>query len=141
MKLTDEERKQVVLHRLQRSKETLQEAKTMVESEHWNGAINRLYYACYYVANALLIKHGHIARTHSGIISLLGLHFVSKGLISEEQGSFYGNLFTLRQTGDYNDWITLEPEDVLSKIVPAEEFIATVEKLVLLPQAEVEKTN
>jgi len=131
MTLTNEERKQVVTHRLQRAKETLQEAKIMAETEYWHGAVNRLYYACYYVASALLIKHEHIVRTHSGVINLLGLHFVSKGLISEEKGSFYGRLFTLRQSGDYNDWVEINPETVKLMMAPAEEFITSLEKLIL----------
>ena len=133
MKLTDDERKQVVAHRLQKAKDTLNEAKGTIEMEYWHTASNRLYYACYYVASALLIKHGHIARTHTGIISVLGQHFVSKGLISQEQGAFYSELFELRQKGDYNDWVAIKPEIIVSMVAPAEEFIATVEKLILLP--------
>ena len=133
MKLTDAEREQVVLHRLQKAKDTLNEAKGNIEMEYWHTAANRLYYACYYVASALLIKHEHIAKTHSGVITLLGLHFVSKGLISDEQGIFYSQLFALRQTGDYSDWIEIKAETVKEMVVPSEEFIATIEKLILLP--------
>ena len=133
MKLTDEERKPVVAHRIQRAKETLLDAKIMAESERWHGTINRLYYACYYIASALLIKHGHLTRTHSGVIRLLNEHFVQKGIVSDEQGRFYGRLFALRQTGNYNDWVDVKPENVKLTVAPAEEFITTIEKLILLP--------
>jgi len=130
MKLTDEERKYVVEHRIHRAKETLTEAKGNIEMEFWHTAVNRLYYACYYAASALLIRDEHIVKTHSGAIGLLGEHFISKGLIDKEQGAFYSQLFELRQKGDYNDWIDVDPEQVKSAVNPAEEFIATIEKLI-----------
>ncbi len=131
MTLNFEDRTVIVNHRLQRAKETLQEAKAVAELRYLHAAVNRLYYACYYAASALLIHNGHLTRTHQGVIGLLNLHFVSKELLSKEQGKFYGKLFELRLTGDYNDWAILEEEDVLSKIAPAEEFINSIEKLIL----------
>jgi len=130
MTLNFEDRNAIVTLRMQRAKETLQEAKDNVDMKHWRVVANRLYYACYYAASALLINNGHLARTHSGVVSLLNLHFVLNGLISEEQGNLYGKLFTLRQEGDYNDWKIVQAEEVLSKIVPAEKFITTIEKLI-----------
>ena len=132
MKLTDEERKQVVSHRLQRAKSTLHEARVNAELEFWHTVANRLYYACYYATSGLLVKHGHITRTHSGVINLFSQHFVSTGLISEEQGRFYSKLFEFRQKSDYNDWVTIQPEVVMQMITPAEELIVSVEKLILI---------
>ena len=34
-----------------------------------------------------------------GVIRLLGLHFVSTGIISKDLGRFYSKLFELRQSG------------------------------------------
>jgi uncharacterized protein (UPF0332 family) len=131
MRLSTEERGAIVTLRLQKAHDTLREAKDIIQLEHWRAAANRLYYACYYAASVLLIKHGYSAQTHSGIINLMGLHFVSKDLISKEQGKFYSQLFELRQTGDYDDWSVIEGKDVLPLVESAEEFIKTIEKLIL----------
>jgi uncharacterized protein (UPF0332 family) len=130
MTLEFEDRTAIVTLRLQRAKETLQDAKDAANIQRWRMAANRLYYACYYAASALLVSKGHIARTHTGVVSLLNLHFVTNGLINKEQGKFYGNLFSLRQDGDYDDWRIIEAEDVQPKIALAEGFIATIEKLI-----------
>ena len=45
---------QLIRYRIQRAFETLDEARLMAESDHWNGCVNRLYYACFYAVNALL---------------------------------------------------------------------------------------
>jgi uncharacterized protein (UPF0332 family) len=91
---------------------------------------NRLYYACFYAVCALLIKNGHATRTHNGIFSLLGEHFVSIGLISREQNKFYRRILELRQTGDYDDFIDFTEKEILPLVEPKKQFICTVENLI-----------
>jgi len=130
MILNDEERNIIVEHRLRRADETLIEAKDLINLSHWNGAANRLYYACYYAVTALLIKNGFIAHTHGGAIGLIGKHFVLTNIISREQNKLYQKLFDLRQDGDYSDWIVIEEVDIKPLVEPAEKFIAMIEKLI-----------
>ena len=96
----------------------------------WHVAANRLYYACYYAVTALLIKNGYTTRTHSGVFSLFGKHFVLEGTVSKEQNKLYGTLLELRHDGDYGDWIVIEEKDVAPLIEPAEYFIDEIEKLI-----------
>ena len=131
MSLTGEEKDIIVVHRLQRACETLAEAKDLVNLCHWHGAANRLYYACYYVVTALLTKNGHTSRTHGGVIGLLGKHFVTTNIISRQQNKLYQKLFELRQSGDYSDWITIEEEDIKPLLEPVEEFIGTIQKIIM----------
>jgi len=106
------------------------EVKSTMELGYWRLAANRLYYACYYAAVALLIKNGITAHTHSGVINQFGLHFVSKGLIDNEEGKFFKQLFNLRQSGDYDDWFYIDEEDILPLVELAENFITEIEKLI-----------
>ena len=130
MALNDEDRNILVRLRLEKAKEALTEAKGIIELGFWRVVANRLYYACFYAVSALLIKEGIIARTHSGVINQLSLHFVKKGLISAERGELYGQLFDIRQTGDYSDRISIEEQDVVPLLEPAEQFIAEIESLI-----------
>ena len=130
MKLNKEERELIVKYRLERANETLAEAVSNVENCYWHAAANRLYYACFYAACALLINNGYITRTHNGVFSLLGEHFVSTGLISKEQNKFYRRVLELRQTGDYDDFIKLTENEVLLLVEPAKQFIKTIENLI-----------
>ena len=53
----DADSKQALInYRLDRAYETLREARIMEKESCFNAAVNRLYYACYYAAVALLIK-------------------------------------------------------------------------------------
>ena len=131
MTLNEENRDIIVNYRLQKAKETLTEAKGSAKMEFWNSAANRLYYACFYAATALLIKNKYSAHTHSGVLTLLGKHFVLEGIISKEQNKLYGKIFELRQKGDYHDLVVIKEENIISLLEPAEKFIEEIENIIV----------
>ena len=128
--LTDDERKALVSNKVRRARETWEETMGIIENGYWYAAANRMYYACYYMTSALLLKNGHSAHTHGGIIGLFGLHFIKTGVVSSELGKFYSQLFELRQTGDYDDWKVVTESDVKPLIPMAELFLDTLESLI-----------
>ncbi|MDR0795893.1 MAG: HEPN domain-containing protein, partial [Tannerella sp.] len=96
MGLQDDDRNILINLRLTNAKTTLEEVDFLAQNGKWRTAANRLYYACFYAAGALLVRYGITAHTHTGVINQLGLHFVSRGLISLELGKFYRGVFSLR---------------------------------------------
>lgn len=104
MSMNAEDIKAVVIYRKEKAYVTLREAEDMIATEHWNLAMQRLYYACFYMASALLISAGIKAHTHNGVIGQLGLNYVSKGHLTKEEGRLYSRLLQNRITGDYNDF-------------------------------------
>ena len=130
MMLTNDERDAVVSFRLQKAKDTLTEAEGIATLGYWNAVTYRLYYACYYITSALLIKNNYSAQTHGGIIHLLGLHFIKSGVVSKDAGRLYSKLFELRQTGDYDDLFNLSEEDVKPLIPLAKNHINELSLLI-----------
>ena len=47
---------------------------------------NRLYYSAFHMASALLLDKGFTARSHSGVIHLVGAQFIAKGLLIRVMG-------------------------------------------------------
>ena len=109
MILREEDRKALVNHRLLRAKETMEEVK----------AVMQLY---------SITTHSHI-----GVMNQLGLHFISKGLVSNELGKLLKHLFELRQSGDYDDWEVIEEDKILPLVEPAQKFIQEIEILINNP--------
>lgn len=130
MSLTNEERDAIIAFRIQKAKDTLAEAEGISTLKYWNAVANRLYYSCFYMASALLIRHNYMAQTHNGVIHLLGLHFIREGIISKEAGKLYSKLYELRQTGDYDDLFNLTETDVLPLIPLANKFIDELLQLI-----------
>lgn len=127
--LTEENRKALVEYRIERAEQTLSEAKYMLKGNFYNAAINRLYYACFYAAEALLLKNKISARTHAGVKTMLGLHFVSKKLLSTKAGQIFITLFNLRHSGDYDDFVYCDKDLVEEYIPKAESFINEIKYL------------
>ena len=53
-----EETRTLILYRLERAKESLDEANILMERGHANTFVSRLYYACFYAVSALLLTKG-----------------------------------------------------------------------------------
>ena len=128
--LDDESRKALVNYRLERAYKTLEEAALLEEKEYYNAAVNRLYYACYYATEALLLKHKIEAKSHAGVKAMLGLHFVSKGLIPVAIGKILSTLYEKRQSGDYDDFIYCDKEMTDDLTVQAKTFIDCLAKMI-----------
>ena len=128
--MTDEERKKLVVYRIEKAKNPLNEIHLHIQNELWLTAMNRLYYACFYAVSALLLDKRIESKTHSGTKQMFGLHFIKTGIISEESGNFYTVIFNLRQTGDYDDFVDFSEEDVVKLIEPADRLISQIKNLV-----------
>ena len=119
----------LVQHLLTRSKESLEEAKILAGSTHWNTCVSRLYYSCFYAASALLQKHGLSSSKHSGVRSLFNNHFARTGMVSKEVSAIYNDLFDRRQESDYGPFFEFEETDVKPWFNEVEIFITTIAKL------------
>ena len=120
----------MVKYRIDRAKETLEEARPMASNQHWNATVNRLYYACFYVIHALLLNEGHAAHTHAGTKAIFHQHFVKSGKVSPDLSRFFDNLFSKRQTGDYGDMHSFDEKTVKPLIPKANQFVQAIEKLI-----------
>jgi len=129
--MNPEDRKDLVNFRLNRAKETLQDAEFELENHKLNMAVNRLYYACFYAVSALLLQSEIFAKTHTGIRQMFNLHFLRNGTISEKHSRFYTDIFEMRHSGDYDDYIVFEESQVKVLLEPARELIARIEEIIL----------
>jgi uncharacterized protein (UPF0332 family) len=129
MSLKEENRKDIVLYRIERAFTALEQAKGNLKLNYLEVTANRLYYAAYYAVSSLLIAYEIPAHSHDGNIQQFGLYFVKTGLVSHDMGRLLKVLFGMRQTGDYSDRFDLTEEDVVPKIQPTEDFINLVTKL------------
>lgn len=128
--LSDEDRKEVVLYRLEKAERTYKEAITNIQYGYVEIVANRLYYSAYYAVTAFLIANGILVRTHSGVRSMFGLHLIKTKLIDSKFSVVFNTLFSLRMTGDYEDRRNLDMDtEVLPLVKPAKELIDEVSLL------------
>ena len=126
MSMTKEERDATVELRIGKAYRAYEEARGVVALKYWETIANRLYYAAYNAVTALLIANGDTAQTHSGVRHIFGLKFIKTGILSSETGRLYHRLFSMRQTGDYDDTYDVAAEDVLPNIEPTGKLLDVV---------------
>ncbi len=122
-------RKKLIDYRINRAYETIQEASLLAKEGHYNAAVNRLYYACFYAALAIFVANGISTTTHAGVKTMLGLHFVSPGLLEKEHGKTFSRLFEIRHSGDYDDFAYCDKEMVAEFTPKSEAFIGKIKEL------------
>ena len=130
MTLKHDERDAIVDYRIDKAFKTLKEVVDVGTLGYWTLAANRLYYAAYYASVALLIDSGIEASTHKGVIRMISSAFVKNGILSQEDSKLLGRLFTMRQSGDYDDLFDWEEEDILPLIPKVKGFIARIQDII-----------
>ena len=128
----DENMTAYVRYRLEKAQEVYQAACVLYDAAQWNSVINRLYYACFYSASALLLYRHISAKSHSGVIGQFSEQIVRPCIVSIDEFRVYAKLLNWRSKGDYNDLFDFSREDVDSMMEPTKHFIDKVASLIEL---------
>jgi hypothetical protein len=127
--MTKEERA-LIEYRMERARETIDEAKIMFDAGRINAYVNRLYYACFYAVSALLLTRNFSTSKHGYLRSLMHREFVKTGLIPKNIGKHFDLLFDNRHKGDYDDFVRFKAEDVAGWLEPTKQFVDYIDRLI-----------
>lgn len=130
MSLSDEERKTMVGLQIEKANRFLRQAEMVKELEQWDLAANRYYYACFHAVQALFIHNGLASKTHSGMLSQFGLHFIKTGIIEDRLGGFLTRMEQLREKGDYNCIFSINEDELSTIVEPAHELVNVITHLI-----------
>lgn len=119
-----------IRYRLEKAQEVYLAACVLYEAAQWNSVINRLYYACFYSAGAMLLYKQISAKSHAGVIGQFSEHIVRTGIVSIDEFRVYAKLLNWRTKGDYNDLYDFTKEDVDTMMLPTKHFIDKVAALI-----------
>jgi uncharacterized protein (UPF0332 family) len=124
-------KEEYIKYRIGRSKETIKEAKLMMENNKLFAAQNRIYYAIFYIVSALAYKDGFSTSKHHQLLGWFNKNYIKTGKLPQEIGEIYKNQLIFRAESDYDDFIKLKIEDVKANFDNMNIFITTIEKLFL----------
>lgn len=122
-------RVELINFRRTRAAETLHDARTLYDVGSYSSAVNRIYYALFYEATALLLAKNLTSSKHSGARSLFNEHFVKTGIVDTENGKFFSIMYDFRQKGDYADFTVFRKDSVFEWLVKAEKFLSDIENI------------
>lgn len=119
-----------ISYRQEKSQEAYDNACLLADNKAWNAAINRLYYSCFYVVTALLLKNSIKAQTHTGVKSEFAKNFVKEGIVNKEDFHVYSDLMDWRQKGDYGDMFDFDEETVMGLLPLVKHFLQVINGLI-----------
>ena len=112
MSLSNDDRKALVDYRIEKAYASFEEAQKVAAISLWNLAANRLYYALYHAASALLLSDGFTSHTHKGLMSQISLNYVKEGKLLPDEGKLIRQMFNKRREGDYEDFEDTTEEEI-----------------------------
>ncbi len=124
------EKEEVIEYWRKRARESLEDAKLLVQNNRFFSAVNRIYYAMFYQVSALLLINGLSFSKHSGVMSAFNREFVKTGRIDKELGKFFNRMFEHRKYGDYGELVEFDKEEVENWLKKAEKFLEETDKLI-----------
>lgn len=120
----------IIDYRIEKSLKTFEEAKALAQNGFWNGAANRLYYSCFYIVIALLIKDNISVSTHNGVRTEFFKKYIKTGILDKGFSSLYSDLMSKRHEGDYDDFIEFTENEITPLIADVQNFIDKIKELI-----------
>lgn len=102
----------------------IRSAQLLAADGDFDSAASRLYYAMFYVAEALLEAQGLTFTSHKAVISAFGQHFAKTKELDLRFHQALLSAFSQRQIGDYTTDASLTREDINTLISDAQDFAA-----------------
>lgn len=128
--MMSEQLRLLVEYRFSEAKQTLEEARILVNNRAYRGSINRSYYAMFYATMGLLSLKNIGSSKHSRVISFFDREFIKTGELSKDLSRSLHRAFEERQMSDYGEM--LEPDELTARelIDMADVFIFAIEEYI-----------
>ena len=124
--MTEDNRKLNIAVELEQSKDALRAAETLLGVDLLRDAANRLYDAVSHATHAVLLSQGLEPKSHKGLVSLFGLHFIMPAVLPAELNETLIRLQGYREAADYARGFTPTEAEFRRNLAAAHHFVATV---------------
>ena len=131
MTLSEKDKFALIKYRIDKANETIVEAKEALELNHLNLAVNRIYYACFYSVEALMLTRDFSTKNHGVLKGEFNKIYIHSGILDKKYFETLNNAFKNRQTGDYGDFVKFNKDKVKNSLIEAEWFVAEINKMAL----------
>jgi len=121
---------ELVTYRRNRAFETIREIDKLLSEGMLLFAINRIYYAGFYIVSALCLLDDFSTSKHTQLIGYFNREYVKKGLIDIETGSILNLAYRKRTSVDYQDFVTVTRDEVYQYFNEMKLFVEKVDDLI-----------
>lgn len=115
-----EKTRKLIVVQINKSREKLDAAKSLLKEGFVDDAISRAYYSMVHASRAVLLSEGATVESHSALKNMFSLHFIKMGKIDKNYGRWLNRLKDERENGDYDIFTAFEYDDVKVNIEQVE---------------------
>jgi len=126
MIVENEDRKNLILYRLQQADEAISDVQLLIENERLRSAINRIYYGMFYCLLALGLAFEFETSKHAQLIGWFNKNFIHEGIFDSKYGKIINKAFNHRTKGDYDTYVEFEKDIVVEMFDEMQDFIAEI---------------
>lgn len=120
----------LVLHRIEQSKEDLMAAEILYKSKLFKSANNRAYYSIFHAIRAVLALEPIDFKKHKDVLAYFNKSYVRTEIFPKQMGKKIAQATTMREDSDYDDEFVVNEDKTLEQINTAKELINLVEKYI-----------
>lgn len=128
--MSEENKKAIILHRIFKSKQTIEEAQLVIDNDKLRLASNRIYYSIFYIISALGLKYDFLTSKQKQLLGWFNFNFVKTGKVSVESWRIYKDAFDNRQESDYLDFVEFKKANIEKYFDQMVVFVSEIEKLI-----------
>ncbi len=143
MTLQKKDKLALINYKIEMSELALKAAIREFEAEDMFTASNRIYYACFYSVEALMLTNDLSFKDHGKLKGEFNRQFVYKGLVDKKYYKILDNAFEQRQAGDYRSFVKFTKEEIESSLDQAKIFVKDINELTLktIKDIDIDKTK
>lgn len=108
---------------VKKAEESVKAAELLMADNYYGFAAARVYYAMFYLAEALLLTKQLTFSKHAGVIAAFGEQFVKTGLLPAKLHRYLISAYGYREIGDYEPLEKISKETAEQAVAWAQEFL------------------
>lgn len=111
---------------VEKARKFIESSKVLIEINDYDSVVSRTYYAMFLITEALLLTKNLAPKSHSGLISLFGEHFVKTNIFSKEMGRQLNRAYDKRLIGDYGTSIIINKNEAQGLLDVGQDFVEKI---------------
>jgi uncharacterized protein (UPF0332 family) len=120
----------IVNYRVELAYNTIKESESHITNGFLNTAMNRIYYAGFYIVCALAAIDNFSTARHKQLIGYFNKNYIKTGIIDRGIGEILTIAYDRREAADYHDFVYLTKTQIEEYRIRMAEFIKQVDALI-----------
>lgn len=130
MRLEENERAELIKHRLDEAKESIEDVQLLIDNDRLRAAVNRIYYGSFYSLLALGLAYEFETSKHQQLLGWFNKNFINEGLIDSKFGKIINKASKRRTTSDYESYVEFDKDVIIVMFDEMKEFIFEIERFI-----------